>query len=95
VEVLSPRTKAYDSPLETLFDHWEKFNLYRRSDILQDYVLVDTDRVEIALYSKNDQSKWEITRYVAGDLVELKSISLTFPIEQIFEGIVFDPESES
>jgi Uma2 family endonuclease len=87
VEVLSPSTKAYD--------RWEKFNLYRRSDILQDYVLVDTDRVEIALYSKNDRGKWEITRYVAGDLVELKSINLTFPIEQIFEGIVFDPELES
>ena len=87
VEVLSPSTKAYD--------RWEKFNLYRRSDVLQDYVLVDTDRIEIALYSKNDLGKWEITRYVAGDLVELKSINLTFPIEQIFEGIVFTPELES
>jgi Uma2 family endonuclease len=95
VEVLSPSTKAYD--------RWEKFNLYRRSDVLQDYVLVDTDRVEIALYSKNDRSKWEITRYIAGYIVELKSINLTFPlaeslsmrIEQIFEGIVFAPELES
>jgi Uma2 family endonuclease len=86
VEVLSPSTKAYD--------RWEKFNLYRRSNVLQDYVLVDTDRIEIALYSKNDRDKWEITRYIAGDIVELKSINLTFPIEQVFEGIVFDSESE-
>jgi hypothetical protein len=65
--------------------------------------LVDTDRVEIAFYSKNDRGKWEITRYIAGDIVELKSINLTFPlaeplrmrIEQIFEGIVFAPELES
>lgn len=84
VEVLSPSTKAYD--------RWEKFNLYRRSDALQDYVLVDTDRIEIALYSKNDRGKWEITRYIAGDIVELKSINLSFPIEQVFEGIVFDSE---
>jgi Uma2 family endonuclease len=87
VEVLSLSTKAYD--------RWEKFNLYRRSDILQDYVLVDTDRIEIALYSKNDRGKWEITRYVAGDLVELKSINLTFSIEQVFERIVFAPELEN
>jgi Uma2 family endonuclease len=87
VEVLSPSTKAYD--------RWEKFNLYRRSDVLQDYVLVDTDRIEIALYSKNDRSKWEITRYLAGDIVELKSINLTFLIEQVFEGIVFAPKLES
>jgi Uma2 family endonuclease len=85
VEVLSPSTKAYD--------RWEKFNLYRRSEVLQDYVLVDTDRVEIALYSKNDRGKWEITRYLAGDIVELKSINLTFSIEQVFEGIVFAPVS--
>jgi Uma2 family endonuclease len=85
VEVLSPSTKAYD--------RWEKFNLYRRSKALQDYVLVDTDRVEVALYSKNDRGKWEITSYLAGDLVELKSINLTFPIEQLFEGIVIKEES--
>jgi Uma2 family endonuclease len=87
VEVLSPSTKAYD--------RWEKFNLYRRSEVLQDYVLVDTDRIEIALYSKNDRGKWEINRYVAGDIVELKSINLSFQIEQVFEGIVFTPELES
>jgi Uma2 family endonuclease len=87
VEVLSSSTEAYD--------RWEKFNLYRRSDTLQDYVLVDTNRMEIALYSKNDQGKWEIIRYVAGDLVELKSINLTFPIEQVFEEITFTPELES
>lgn len=87
VEVLSPSTEAYD--------RWEKFNLYRLSDALQDYVLVDTDRIEVALYSKNDQGKWEIIRYVAGDLIELKSINLTFPIEQVFEGIIFAPAAES
>ncbi len=87
VEVLSASTKA--------FDRWEKFNLYRRSDVLQDYVLVDTERVEVALYSKNDRGKWEITRYVAGDMIELKSINLTFPIEQVFEGIVFVSELEN
>jgi hypothetical protein len=64
---------------------------------------VDTDRVEIALYSKNYRGKWEITMYIAGDIVELKSINLTFPlvkplrmrIEQIFEGIIFTPELEN
>jgi Uma2 family endonuclease len=87
IEVLSPSTKAYD--------RWEKFNLYRRSDTLQDYVLVDTEQIEVALYSKNTEGKWEIIRYIAGDLIELKSINLTFPIEQVFEGITFTPEPES
>jgi Uma2 family endonuclease len=87
VEVLSPSTESRD--------RWEKFNLYRRSDSLQDYVLVDANQIEIALYSKNDRGKWEITRYAAGDLVELKSVNLTFAIEQVYEDITFQPESES
>lgn len=87
VEVLSPSTAAYDRR--------DKFNLYRRSDSLQDYVLVDTNKIEIDVYSKNDRDRWEILSYVAGDMVELKSIDLTFPIEQIFENIVFDAEMEA
>lgn len=84
VEVLSPSTAAYDRR--------DKFNLYRRSESLQDYVLVDTNKIEIDIYSKNDRGRWEILSYVAGDIVELKSIDLIFPIEQIFENIVFDSE---
>jgi Uma2 family endonuclease len=82
VEVLSPSTESRD--------RWEKFNLYRRSNCLQDYVLVDTNQIEIALYSKNEFDKWEIIRYISGDIVELKSVNLNFPIEQVFEGITFN-----
>jgi hypothetical protein len=38
---------------------------------------------------------WEIIRYIAGDLIELRSINLTFPIEQVFEGITFTPVPEN
>lgn len=86
VEVLSPSTAAYDRR--------DKFNLYRRSDSLQDYVLVDTQKIEIDIYSKNERGRWEILSYVAGDAIELRSIDLTFSIEQVFENIIFDPESE-
>jgi Uma2 family endonuclease len=82
VEVLSPSTETRD--------RWEKFNLYRRSDSLQDYVLVDTNQIEIALYSKNDRNKWEIIRYGVGDIVELKSINLSFSIDRIYKNISFD-----
>lgn len=48
----------------------------------------------IDLYRKDEQGEWKIFSYVAGDSVELKSINLTFPIEQIFEEIVFDHEAK-
>jgi Uma2 family endonuclease len=84
-EVLSPNTEAYD--------RGDKFFMYRRSPTLQDYVLVRTDRVAIDLFSKDDQGKWDIINYQSGDLVELKSINFTFPIAEVFEGIIFEDNS--
>jgi hypothetical protein len=46
------------------------------------------------LYRKNDAGEWTIINYRAGDIVELKSIKLSFPIEQVYRGIVFVPELE-
>jgi Uma2 family endonuclease len=86
VEVLSPSTEGYD--------RGGKFNLYRRSDSLQDYVLVNTDKMEIDLYRKNEQGKWEIINYGSdndsGSLVELQSVNLTFAIAQLYDGIIFE-----
>jgi Uma2 family endonuclease len=81
VEVLSPSTKNYD--------RWDKFNLYRRSDSLIDYVLVSSDAIEIVIYHRNDRGKWEIATYGVGDLVVLESVDLSFSIEQIYGDIVF------
>jgi Uma2 family endonuclease len=81
-EVLSPTTEAYD--------RGDKFFIYRRSPTLQDYVLVRTDRVAIDVFNKDDRGKWDIINYRSGDVVELKSINLTFPIEEIFEDIIFE-----
>lgn len=87
VEVLSPSTELYDRT--------KKFKLYQRSSSLQEYVMVGSTEMSIDLYRKDEQGEWKILSYVAGDLVELKSINLTFPIEQVFEGIVFEDEVKS
>lgn len=44
-------------------------------------------------YHKNDTGKWIIINYAEGDTVELKSINLSFPIEQAYRGLVLTPES--
>lgn len=82
VEVLSPSTEAYN--------RGDKFKLYRRSTTLRDYVLVSSDKIAIDLYRKDERDRWEIINYTAGDVVELDSVNLTFPIEQAFEGITFE-----
>ena len=82
VEVLSDSTEAYD--------RGEKFYRYRRNPALQDYVLVSAKSIAIDLYHKNDTGEWVIINYRAGDIVELKGINLSFPIEQVYRGIVFE-----
>ena len=45
----------------------------------------------IDIYHKNDGGDWLILSYRAGDVVELKSIGLSLPIEQFYAEVVFAP----
>jgi Uma2 family endonuclease len=86
VEVLSDSTEAYD--------RGKKFEKYRRNPNLVDYVLVSSDEMAIDIYHRNDAGDWLILSYRAGDRVELKSISLSLAIEQFYEEIIFEEQSE-
>jgi Uma2 family endonuclease len=86
VEVLSNSTEAYD--------RGGKFRMYRKNPILRDYLLVSSTKIEMDLYHKNDAGDWIIINYKEGDIIELKSINLSFPIEQVYRGLVLTPESE-
>ncbi|MEM9977977.1 MAG: Uma2 family endonuclease [Cyanobacteria bacterium P01_D01_bin.2] len=79
VEVLSDSTEAYD--------RGGKFRLYRQNPALKDYLLVSSARIEMDLYHKNEAGQWIIPNYQPGDTVELKSINLSFPIEQVYRGL--------
>lgn len=87
VEVLSPSTETYDRS--------RKFRLYRKNPNLQDYLLVSSTSIEMDLYHKNAAGDWLIINYQAGDTIELKSINLSFPIEQIYRHLDLTPEPES
>lgn len=83
IEVLSQSTEAYD--------RGKKFEKYRRNPNLIDYVLVSSEEIAIDIYHRNDAGEWVILSYRPGDWVELKSIDLRVPIEQLYEEIVFEP----
>lgn len=53
-------------------------------------MLVDADVVAIEMFRNNDGDNWQIINYQAGDLVELKSVNLNFPIEDADEGVIFE-----
>jgi hypothetical protein len=43
------------------------------------------------LYHKNDAGDWVIINYQEGDMLELQSINLSFPIEQVYRVLVLTP----
>jgi hypothetical protein len=69
-----------------------KTRIYRNNPVLQDYRLVSSTSIEMDLYHKNDAGEWMIINYQLGDLIELKSINLSFAIEQIYRNLNLTPE---
>lgn len=80
VEVLSDSTEAYD--------RGNKFRLYRQNPALKDYLLVSSKQIEMDLYHKNDAGEWIIINYKKGDVIKLKSINLSFPIEKVYRNLI-------
>jgi Uma2 family endonuclease len=72
-------TKAYD--------RGGTFRMYKNNPALIDYLLVSSTSMEIDLYHKNEAGDWLIINYKPGDTIQLKSINLNFPLEQIYRGL--------
>jgi Uma2 family endonuclease len=84
VEVLSDSTEK--------FDRGDKFEDYRRSQSLEEYVLISQNRMHVEVYRKNIAGRWELQAYYRGDRVELASIGLEFAIEDLYEDVTLPPE---
>lgn len=87
VEVLSASTEAYD--------RGGKFRLYQNNPALIDYLLVSSTSMEIDLYHKNEAGDWLIINYKPSEIIQLKSINLSFPIEQVYRGLNLELDSSN
>ncbi len=76
-EVLSPSTAAYDLG--------EKFDQYASLTSLQEYVVVDSERIGVRLF-RRDGDAWTLLRFGAGDVVELRSIQVRLAVSDLYEG---------
>jgi Uma2 family endonuclease len=93
IEVLSPGTEGYD--------RGDKFKFYRRLKTLQEYVLVDAEKLSVECYRLNERGKWELTAYPLDDLstdgqdtdVQFTSIDFLCPISLIYEDIELSDQS--
>jgi Uma2 family endonuclease len=78
-EVLSATTSAYDRGL--------KFELYQRLESLQEYLLIEQDRLHADLFRRNAEGLWVLHPLGPGATVHLQSVSLTLPIEALYEDV--------
>ena len=77
VEVLSTSTEEYD--------RGEKREHYQQIEALKEYVLIAQDRRRVEVFARNAAGAWEHRVHASGDVVELPSIMLTFPTDELYD----------
>src|SRR4028118_616514 len=80
VEVLSPTTAA--------FDRGDKFADYRTSESLQEYVLINQERVSVECFRRNAEGLWVLYPYSPGQEVQLKRVNFSCAIEILYEDAI-------
>ncbi len=85
VKILSPGTAA--------FDRGDKFALYRQSTSLQEYVLIDSEKIRAEVFRKHAEGYWFIASEAdkSNETIALASIGLTVSVGDIYaqtEGIL-------
>ena len=85
VEVLSPGTEAKD--------RGEKFAHYRSSQTLQEYVLIESEKVGVECYRREEGRLWLYYPYTAGDIITLESVDFSFAIALLYENVTFEEEA--
>jgi len=84
VEVLSPSTER--------LDHGKKLKAYKACPTIQEIMLIDqfTQSVEVYRRDGEDDTAWSHTISGPNSTIELTSIDVYIPIDEIYEGIDFD-----
>jgi Uma2 family endonuclease len=86
-EVLSESTAA--------FDRGGKFAAYRKLDSLQDYVLIDLAVQHVEVFRRDAENHWVLHDYGPGETVELASLALQLPLDQILEDTAEEGATQS
>ncbi|QEP42366.1 Uma2 family endonuclease [Ectothiorhodospiraceae bacterium BW-2] len=77
VEVLSKSTQQYDRT--------HKAEIYRTIPSLQEYVLIEQDRVDVEVQRRSEG--WVSRHYYLGDEVPLESVGTAIPVTEIYDRV--------
>ena len=79
IEILSPSTKDYD--------RGTKFKLYRDIPTLKEYLLVDSEAVNVEIFRMNDIGHWQLEEFkIPDELLNLTAIDFQITLSKIYEG---------
>ena len=68
------------------FDRGDKFKGYALLASLEEYVLIDQDRMQVECRRQIGKQQWENIIYSTGEQLTFKSIGLELPIEELYRG---------
>jgi Uma2 family endonuclease len=83
-EVLSPETASRD--------RGEKFTNYLKMPSLQEYLLIDSEKISVERFCRGEGRMWLYYPYIEGDIITLSSIEVEMAIALLYEGVVFEAE---
>jgi Uma2 family endonuclease len=83
-EVLSPGTASRD--------RGEKFTNYLKMPSLQEYLLIDSEKISVERFCRGEGRMWLYYPYIEGDIITLSSIEFEMAIALLYESVVFAEE---
>lgn len=80
VEILSKSTKDYD--------RGTKFNLYRNIKTLKEYILIDSTKVSVEIFLKQENQKWILSEFKnLSDSFIISTIGLSLMLKDLYEDV--------
>lgn len=82
IEILSSSTRDYDKG--------GKFTLYREIDSLQEYILIDSEKIMVEKFIRNADSSWQLTEYKSIDQTFwINSVDIELQLQDVYEDVQF------
>ena len=79
IEVLSPGTKDYNRGM--------KFKLYRDIDSLTEYILIDSESINVEAFAINQKGLWELREYKnISETLLIQTIQMEISLLALYEG---------
>ena len=79
-ELLSASTRNYDKG--------GKFTLYRDIDSLNEYILIDSEKIHVEKYIRHADNSWQLTEYKSFESAfEISSIGLLLSLSEVYRDV--------